>query len=1099
MAAFTSTTLFIGVLGTVSSTSAPIAHAATQLTQGVGFNARTWTLTQPDANGIRYIGGDFTSFNAWQTGRGGWTDPVTGAVDPSFGAVTGGDVFAAVADGSGGVFLAGSFNTVAGTSRNRVAHVLADGTLDSTFVPGSINNEVWTIAADSTAIYIGGKFTQVAGVARNFVAALDRTTGALVNWNPNASSWVHALMVDGSTVYIGGRFSTLSGTGRVQAGAVRTDARTAPAAGTCLDNFDASDCLTAFNPPITSGYGVFDFAKVDSNIYIGGSFTASSGATTINTLVRTDSTGALDTGWNPGFAGNTTTGVSTPSNPAGPTVYAMDVDNSTLYVGGKFTTVNASPRARLAAFDLVTGSLTGWAPTSSAGGSYNSNNNIELMDAVSSLDVKAGVVYVGGGFFALNGVARNRVGAIDAATGINTAWDPHACDASNGVATHVRTVVALDSRVFTGGSFDCMGGLKRYHAAAVGPDGILTSWAPEINASVQSMSSDGSTVYMVGKFTSVNNATRQYAAAVTTSGTVTNWNPVLSVGQCGGGEKQTVLQTADKVYVGGCFTTVGGTPRVAVAATDRETGALDLNFDASVAPGDVRSLAVSGSRLYLGGAFTTVGGQSRNWIAAVDKATGALDTNWNSGGLAAAWDAGVRKAVHAMEVSESDGRLYIGGWFGTVGAETQRYLAALDLTTGALVTSWRPQIGTASAGGVFTLDVYGGKVYFGGSSNTPVSGTAFGVASIDDGSVSTWMNGSGTGEIRGITASDAAAFIAGNFTSVSDQGRGNTAAIGLDGSVMDPWPMDEAEYEPLTVTITRLRPLSDGQVVSNPVGIACGDACSYGFSANSTVTLTAVPEAAAEFSGWGGSCSGARTTCTVTMLAARSAVAAFAPLGSGLTYSEGAPPASGSSSSGGAAEQVSVRPSTSTVLSAPVGVSAVAESRSAMVTWAPVTDTKSPTLTYRVTAAPGGVTCVTTANSCRVLNLNNGTAYSFTVAVQNTAGWSRESERSNVVTPRDEAQPTIAIQGMKRVEMGKKRDQVVITGTFANLPPSATLLASAKINGKRFTTMDKPAEIGVNNIFVWTYSVPRDESISVRLLVPGVARSNTVTLKPRDA
>lgn len=67
-----------------------------------------------------------------------------------------------------------------------------------------------------------------------------------------------------------------------------------------------------------------------------------------------------------------------------------------------------------------------------------------------------------------------------------------------------------------------------------------------------------------------------------------------------------------------------------------------------------------------------------------------------------------------------------------------------------------------------------------------------------------------------------------------------------------------------------------GSVVSNPAGITCGADCSQSYAAGTAVTLTATAGTGYSFSGWSGSCSGASTSCTVTMNAARSATANFA-------------------------------------------------------------------------------------------------------------------------------------------------------------------------------------------------------------------------------
>jgi hypothetical protein len=59
--------------------------------------------------------------------------------------------------------------------------------------------------------------------------------------------------------------------------------------------------------------------------------------------------------------------------------------------------------------------------------------------------------------------------------------------------------------------------------------------------------------------------------------------------------------------------------------------------------------------------------------------------------------------------------------------------------------------------------------------------------------------------------------------------------------------------------------------------IDCGSTCTASFAQGSMVTLTAAPSTGSTFTGWsGGGCTGAATTCTVTMSAAETVTATFA-------------------------------------------------------------------------------------------------------------------------------------------------------------------------------------------------------------------------------
>ena len=68
-----------------------------------------------------------------------------------------------------------------------------------------------------------------------------------------------------------------------------------------------------------------------------------------------------------------------------------------------------------------------------------------------------------------------------------------------------------------------------------------------------------------------------------------------------------------------------------------------------------------------------------------------------------------------------------------------------------------------------------------------------------------------------------------------------------------------------------------GTVTSNPSGVSCGtgSGCAVTFPANTSIQLTAVPDPGATFTGWGGTCSGTATTCTVVLSANQTVTAAF--------------------------------------------------------------------------------------------------------------------------------------------------------------------------------------------------------------------------------
>ena len=235
-----------------------------------GPNSTVYALTlQPDGKAI--LGGDFTSYNGIGVVNNNAniyrfcrvnTD---GSLDLSFNNGDGADQFvsAVAVDSNGKIVLGGAFNSINRVSRNRIARVNGNGSLDPTFTPGlGADATVWALAiGSSNSVFLAGQFTNINNSPRHFVARLTPTGAPDPTFDPgvgpNGSVFAMSLQPDGR-VLIGGEFTTVDGQPRSRIARLNADGS--------LDN--SFDPIQGFND------NVYSLAlQPDGKIVVGGAFT----------------------------------------------------------------------------------------------------------------------------------------------------------------------------------------------------------------------------------------------------------------------------------------------------------------------------------------------------------------------------------------------------------------------------------------------------------------------------------------------------------------------------------------------------------------------------------------------------------------------------------------------------------------------------------------------------------------------------------------------------------------------------------------------------------------------------------------------------------
>lgn len=222
----------------------------------------------------------------------------------------------------GKVIIGGNFTALGAVARNRIARLNVDGTLDPTFAPNVDNYINGTAVQPDGKILIGGGFSMVGGIARNRIARLNADGTLDLDFNPNASAPVFcmALQVDGKII-LAGQFGFIGGIARKRIARLNVD-------GTLDSGFDLILTNSVWCTAV----------QTDGKITIAGQSTVNGAMDTYVAQINAD--GTLDTAFNANIAGDP---------PLVPWVYGMAMQgDGKIVIGGDFTSVGGLPRNRIA-------------------------------------------------------------------------------------------------------------------------------------------------------------------------------------------------------------------------------------------------------------------------------------------------------------------------------------------------------------------------------------------------------------------------------------------------------------------------------------------------------------------------------------------------------------------------------------------------------------------------------------------------------------------------------------------------------------------------------------------------------------------------------
>jgi len=539
---------------------------------GIAWGSTTVYCILPSTD-VVYVGGDFTSVQ-------GVARRCLAALDPHVPNVLEFDpepdyTVYALARRDSSLYVGGVFYSMAGQPIQGLACVSATtgklrpwggGVSHPDYGYGDVDPYVSALAIADTSLYVAGHFTRVDGVVRGGLAAVDLATGRVQAWNPNPvdetrlsrAPYVNAVAVTDDVVYVGGRFGAI---GSVARGGVATVSRTTGEVG----GFD----------PRTNGE-VFTVVSGDGSVFVGGAFSS------LWDLQRRYQLAAIDLD----------TGTLKPWR-AEPDwqIMCMAADEHAVYVGGRFTSINGVARQNIAALDPATGAVLDWNPGATGG----------FLNAVSTIAVGAGWIYIGGEFAAVGGLPRGYLAAIDTAGRVGP-WDPE----PNSLVTAIRPAGAT---VYVAGNFSQIGGQPRGMLAELdAASGTPTPWNPGTDGYVEAMAVAGNIVYVGGEFQELGGAARASLGAVDrATGVVTDWDPGAAASpNYGLPIIRALVPVVDVLYVAGHFAQIGGAPHSFAAALDTAS-ATALDWDPDVSPGPLWGLMEREHTIYFGGRLNRYG------------------------------------------------------------------------------------------------------------------------------------------------------------------------------------------------------------------------------------------------------------------------------------------------------------------------------------------------------------------------------------------------------------------------------------------------------------------------------------------------------------
>jgi uncharacterized delta-60 repeat protein len=588
---------------------------------GTGLN-NTANCVAIQSDGKILVGGStITQYSGSLIGTGSLRINTDGTQDTTYstgaGFLTNFTVYSIDIQSDGKIVVGHGATTYSGSTVTRLTRLNDNGSVDTTFNPGTVNGTVYAVKIQpDQKILINGAFTSVSGSTRTNLARVlsngQNDTSYVVGTGINASSagFTNVFSLDNSgNVYLGGPFTTYSGS------TVNRFVKTTPSGA--IDGTFISGSI-AFNGQSSAGFNsnVRAVLVSGSNIYMGGDYTTYQ-APLINYLVKLDNTGAIDTTFNVGIGPNNTV-----------TSMVTQSDGKILIAGSAFTTYSGSSSTRIARIN-TNGTRDA---TFISGTGLNGN----------ALDLKIqsdGKIIAAGSFTAYSGSTNSGIVRINTNGTKDTTFNVGLGSTGN----INQLALQSDGKIIAIGATTAYSGSSNAGIVRINTDGTkdttfnMGSGFNTTSVLAIGIQSTGK-IIVGGNFSIYSGSTNNYIVRINTDGTKdTTFN--IGTGFGANGIVALKVLADDSIIAYGSFTTYSGSasPRIIRLnpnGTKDTTFAPTTGFTANpVSPGYVQALSTDkNNNIYVGNQFPAYNGNTIGNIVKMNQLA-AYDSTFNQGSV----------------------------------------------------------------------------------------------------------------------------------------------------------------------------------------------------------------------------------------------------------------------------------------------------------------------------------------------------------------------------------------------------------------------------------------------------------------------------------